>query len=80
MKNTIIRAIWFFIIVYAFSIKSVFAYIDPGTAGMVIGSVGGSIWPLIVGFFAAIGSFLMLFIKPIKKRITSLWRTIKKTK
>lgn len=43
--------------------KNSSAYIDPGTGGMII----GSIWPVIVAFFAAIGGFFVkVFWKPIK--------------
>ena len=39
------------------------AYLDPGTGGVII----GSIWPLILAFFTAVGAFFVKwFWKPIK--------------
>ncbi len=39
------------------------SYIDPGTGA----AMAGSIWPLIVAFFAAIGAFITkIFWTPIK--------------
>lgn len=34
--------------------NSAFAYIDPGTGGMI----AGSIWPFIVSIFVGIGAFI----------------------
>lgn len=56
--------------------KNVFAYIDPGTGGMIIGN---SLWPFIIGIFALIGGFfLKYFFKPIKKGALAIWRRIKR--
>jgi len=53
------------------------AYVDPGTGGMII----GSIWPFILGILAAIGGFfLKYFFKPIKKTFLKLWKLITKSK
>jgi len=47
-----------------------FAYIDPGTGGMII----GSIWPAIVGFFVAIGAFFVgIYRKTIKASFSRLF-------
>lgn len=55
--------------------SSVSAYIDPGTAGMII---GGGIWPFILAILAVIGGFfLKFFFKPIKKGVLSVWGKIK---
>ena len=59
MKKTIITAT----LTCLFSMKIAAAYVDPGTGAAII----GSIWPLIVAFFSAIGAFLIkIFWKPIK--------------
>ncbi len=51
------------------------AYIDPGTGGMVLGSIG----PIILAILAAIGGFLLKhFIKPIKKAVLRLWALAKR--
>jgi len=53
------------------------AYIDPGTGGMIIGSV----WPFILAILAATGGFFFrYFFKPIKKTFLKLWKLIKKSK
>jgi len=53
------------------------AYVDPGTGGMII----GSIWPFILAILAAIGGFfLKYFFKPIKKIFLKLWKPIIKSK
>jgi len=53
------------------------AYVDPGTGGMIIGSV----WPFILAILAAIGGFfLRYFFKPIKKTLLKLWKLTKKSK
>jgi flagellar motor component MotA len=45
------------------------AYIDPGTGGMVI----GSLWSVIVLISAVIGGFLVkYFLNPIKRAITKI--------
>ena len=42
---------------------SALAYIDPGTGSII----AGSIWPIIVAFFSAVGAFLIkYFWHPIK--------------
>lgn len=49
----------------------VFAYIDPGSGGMVVSSVGN----MIVGFFALVAAFVLLrFIKPLKNHIRRIGR------
>ena len=51
------------------------AYIDPGTGGMI----AGSLWPFIVGILAAIGGFCVkYFYKPVKKGIIHVWQKIKR--
>ncbi|MBU1204873.1 MAG: hypothetical protein KKE93_03115 [Nanoarchaeota archaeon] len=53
------------------------AYVDPGTGGMIIGSV----WPFILAILAAIGGFFFRYlIKPTKKMFSKLWKLIKKSK
>jgi len=53
------------------------AYIDPGTGGMIVGSV----WPFIIAVLAVIGGFfLKYFFKPIKKTFLKLWKLITKSK
>ena len=53
------------------------AYVDPGTGGMIV----GSIWPFILAILAAIGGFfLRYFFKPIKKTFLKLWKLIRKSK
>lgn len=53
------------------------AYVDPGTGGMII----GSIWPFILAILAAIGGFFFRYlIKPIKKIFLKLWKLTKKSK
>ena len=43
--------------------NNVFAYIDPGSGGVIL----NTIWPLIVALFAAVGAFLTkYFWSPIK--------------
>jgi len=55
--------------------KDAFAYIDPGTGGII----AGSLWPLIVAFFSAIAAFLVkYFWKPIKKFFLKLFGKKKK--
>lgn len=44
--------------------RSIYAYIDPGTGGVI----AGSLWPLIVAFLTAILAFLIkYFWMPLKK-------------
>ncbi|GEM_PF-2482099 len=53
------------------------AYVEPGTGGMIIGSV----WPFILAILVAIGGFfLKYFFKPIKKTLLKLWKLTKKSK
>jgi hypothetical protein len=55
--------------------QSVFAYIDPATGGMIVGSV----WPFIIGVLGAIGAFFLRnFYKPIKSNISRIWKKIKR--
>jgi len=56
------------------SVEQALAYIDPGTGGMII----GSIWPFIVAVFAAIGGFFLKFFRPIKTGVASTWKKIRK--
>jgi hypothetical protein len=47
------------------------AYIDPGSGGMII----GSLWSTIVGFFGLIIGFLgIYFFKPIKKFFKNVFK------
>ncbi len=64
----------FSLILIMSSVSSVSAYIDPGTGGMIL----GSIWSTIAAVFAIISAFLVRhFIEPIKRRIRELWTRIK---
>ncbi len=55
-------------------VGDVYAYIDPGTGGMIL----GSIWSTIAAVFALISAFFIRhFIEPIKRRIHKLWMLIK---
>ena len=50
------------------------AYIDPGTGGMIAGSV----WPFVVGLLGIVGGFFVkFFFKPIKKGVLFTWEKIK---
>lgn len=50
-------------------------YIDPGTGV----AIAGSLWPLIISFFAAIGAFLVkYFWNPIKKKCCKLFNKRRK--
>lgn len=50
------------------------AYIDPGTGGLIIGSIG----PIIAAIIGAIVAFITLkFIKPVRKLLAGLWEGIK---
>ncbi|MBD3416569.1 MAG: hypothetical protein GF416_05480 [Candidatus Altiarchaeales archaeon] len=51
------------------------AYIDPGTAGMI---VGGSIWPLLAAIAAGILGFFLKFFTQIKEGVRSVWRKVVK--
>lgn len=53
------------------SIETAFSYLDPGTGGAIL----GSLWPLLVAIFAAIGAFLTkYFWKPIKGVFSKILR------
>ena len=53
-------------------------YIDPGTAGVII---GGTIWPFIVAIFTAIAGFIIKFFwKPIKHGVLKLFQKFKRKK
>ena len=53
------------------NIHAVFAYIDPGTGGALL----GSIWPFIVSIFAVIaGFFVKVFFKPIKNTFSRMFK------
>ena len=57
------------------AVEKVQAYIDPGTAGMIIST---SIWPFILALSAAIGGFMLkYFLKPIKKFSLTIWKKVK---
>jgi hypothetical protein len=49
--------------------KSVSAYIDPGTGGMI---VGGSLWPIIAAALAAAGGFILGLFKPFRSWLSNL--------
>lgn len=54
-------------------LPSAFAYIDPGTGGMII----GSLWLVIAGIFAIIFGFIVkYFSQPIKKWTLTLLNKI----
>jgi hypothetical protein len=54
-----------------FSLNQAQAYIDPGTGGVI----AGSLWPAIVAFFTAVAAFLVKhFWMPIKKVILKIIR------
>ncbi len=64
------------IILIIVNINRVFAYVDPGTAGMII---GGGIWPFILAILVAIsGFFVKFFFKPIKKGVLKAWGEVKR--
>tara|TARA_Y100000310_G_scaffold310403_1_gene355608 strand:- start:210 stop:473 length:264 start_codon:yes stop_codon:yes gene_type:complete len=53
------------------------AYIDPGTGGMIAGSV----WPFIVGVLGVIGGFFAKrFFKPVKRGVLFTWDKVKRRK
>lgn len=57
----------FFAVIASF--RNVYGYLDPGTGS----AIAGSIWPLIVAFFTAIGAFLVkYFWNPIKRLFSRL--------
>ena len=56
---------------------NVLAYINPGTGGAII----GSLWPLILVFFSALGAFIVKwFWKPIKRTFSKVLSPIKNSK
>ena len=60
------------IILGVINISTTVAYVDPGTAGLI---VGGGIWPYIVAAFTLICGFLVkYFFGPIKRVILKRWR------
>lgn len=69
-----LKKMFFLTVIIIFQVNLASAYIDPGTGGMVL----GSIWPFIVAVFAAIGGFFVkFFYKPIKRGFVSLWTKFK---
>jgi hypothetical protein len=57
-------AILFAFMIWVSSAPAAFAYLDPGTGGMIL----GSIWPIILSIVAVIvGFFIKYFFTPIKK-------------
>jgi len=53
------------------------AYIDPGTGGMIL----GSIWSSILGFFSLVlGFFGIYFFKPIKRFFKNVFKKKQKKK
>lgn len=58
-----------FLLIFVMSANQVLAYIDPGTSGMVVGSVG-SIILAVLGASAAF--FVKIFYKPIKNKVLKL--------
>jgi len=51
--------------------NGVLAYLDPGTGRAII----GSLWPLVVAFFLAMGVFLTkYFWNPIKKSASKVFK------
>ncbi|MFW9882253.1 MAG: hypothetical protein ACFFG0_55025 [Candidatus Thorarchaeota archaeon] len=74
LKN--VRIYLILILIMLIQLNNTFAYIDPGTGGMIIGN---SIWPFIIAIFAVIGGFfLKYFFKPIKRGVLVIWKRIKK--
>lgn len=55
-----------FLLIFVMSANQVLAYIDPGTSGMVVGSVW-SVFLAVIG--AAVALFAKIFYKPIKNKI-----------
>ena len=53
------------------------AYIDPGTGGMIVGGLGGAIWPIIAAFFAGIVGLLVKFFSPIKRGVCGLLNRVR---
>ncbi len=64
------RKLLIFVICILSLSKITFAYLDPGTGGAII----GSLWPLIVVFFATVGAFLTKrFWNPIKNTFSNIF-------
>jgi len=75
--NLKLQRFFFLVLVILLCTTKVSAYVDPGTGGMIIGSV----WPFILAILAAIGGlFFKYFFKPIKKTLLKLWKLTKKSK
>ena len=49
------------------------AYIDPGTAGMI---VGGSIWPVILAVFVAVTGFFFGFYRQIRDAVFGVFKRL----
>ncbi|MEM3370376.1 MAG: hypothetical protein QW471_01640 [Candidatus Woesearchaeota archaeon] len=66
-----------YLLTFLLLLPSVSAYIDPGTGGIVV----GSIWPYLLFIFSVIaGFFIKILFRPMKKVILKLWRWIKSLK
>jgi len=58
-----------FLVIFLGLTSPVLAYVDPGTGGMVVGSV----WLMILAVLAAIGGFFAkMFYKPLKNIFLNL--------
>lgn len=56
-------------------VEPAFAYLDPGTGGVIL----SSLWPLVVAFFTGILGFLVKhFWKPLKKSFFKIFGLNKK--
>ena len=76
-KNLILQKCCFLALAILLCTIKTSAYVDPGTGGMIV----GSIWPFILAVLAAIGGFfLKYFFKPIKKIFLKSWKLITKSK
>jgi hypothetical protein len=53
------------------------AYIDPGTGGMIVGGIGGAVWPIIVAFFAGLAALMVKFFSPIKRGFQLAWQKVR---
>ena len=66
MKKRIVFGVCFLILMF-----QTLAYIDPGTGGMIAGSV----WPFVIGILAAIGGFFVRYLfKPVKGFVRKIWK------
>ena len=61
---------WIILLALFLVSRPVYGYIDPGTGGMII----GSIWPAIVALLAAAAAFFIGYFKRIKKWFLGLWK------